>query len=70
MESPHTGAVRRAVEDVAQAEAALDAARARRDQVIVAMHYEDGVRAPDIARTTGMSVSNVRLVLSLHKPRA
>lgn len=67
--SRHTQAAVKAIEEMAKAEAALEAARKRRDTAIAAAHYTDGLRPPTIARETGMSVSNVRLVLTMNRPR-
>ena len=64
----HAKAAVKAIEEMAKAEAALEAARKRRDEAIAAAHYVDGLRPPAIARQTGMSVSNVRLVLTLNRP--
>lgn len=51
----------------------LGAAQARRDEYVGKLHVDDGLRPPEIARRTGMSISNVRLICDkarlLHKTR-
>jgi DNA-directed RNA polymerase specialized sigma24 family protein len=51
-----------AIREMHELQKAMDATRARRDNAVARMYLEDGMRPPQIARITGMSISNVRLV--------
>jgi hypothetical protein len=54
-----------AMGDIAAAEATIRAARARRDAALRALHADDGWPVCSIVRDTGMSKSNVRLIVDL-----
>lgn len=70
VDTENTQRARQAIERLTALQEQADEARAERDAAIAAMHLDGGMRAPDIARALDMSVSNVRLVLAVHKPRA
>lgn len=63
--TPNTQAARGHIAEITALEAKIEQEREGRDRAVVAMHVDDGLRAPDIARATGMSVSNVRAVLRI-----
>jgi DNA-directed RNA polymerase specialized sigma24 family protein len=69
IDSEHASAARRAIQRIAEAERAAEAARVERDEAIVRMHRRDGWRAPQIARALDMSVTNVRQILRLADAR-
>lgn len=64
VDSESLTAARKARDDLVALEAAVDAARVRRDQAIADLHTKEGWRAPDISRALDMSLSNVRLILA------
>lgn len=56
----------KALHEMTEIQAARDAEQehiAARDQLVGAMHLDDGLSAPDIARRLGMSISNVRAIV-------
>jgi len=64
-DSTHAEDARAAIKRIAAAEASMASARAARDHAVVRMFQEDGMTAPQIARATAMSESNVRLILKM-----
>lgn len=59
---------RAAIEQMRIAQDALDSARLDRDRAIHRIHQGQGLSAPQIARTLGLSISLVRLTLRMPKP--
>lgn len=65
VDSEHTKTARDAITAITDLETQAEAKRDERDAAIARMHREDGLRAPEIARLLDMSVSNVRLILTV-----
>lgn len=55
----------RAIADMNDLRERLRAAQDRRDDFVGKLYVDDGMRPPEIARATGMSISNVRLICHL-----
>ena len=64
--SEHERTALEAIGKMSDLDVQYDGLRAARDKAVAAMHTADGLRPPEIARRTGMSVSNVRLAIDRH----
>lgn len=58
-----------AIKAIDDAEQQIERLRRRRDDAIVRMHREDGMRPPAIARRLGQSTSNIRRLIELAEAR-